>query len=118
MKAVVAVLPGDGIGPEVVAQGVRVLRQVASAFGHSFELREALFGGCAIDQARVPLPPETLSLCKEADAVLLGAVGGRSGIRPRSRGPKKACSACAASWGSTPTCARWLRSPRWRTPRR
>ena len=76
MKALVAVLPGDGIGPEVVAQGVRVLRQVASAFGHDFDLREALFGGCAIDKAGAPLPPETLALCQEAEAVLLGAVGG------------------------------------------
>lgn len=89
MKAVVAVLPGDGIGPEVVAQGVRVLRQVASAFGHSFELREALFGGCAIDQARVPLPPETLSLCKEADAVLLGAVGGPKWDPPAKPRPEE-----------------------------
>ena len=76
MKALVTVLPGDGIGPEVVAQATRVLGQVASAFGHSFELRELSFGGCAIDQSGVPLPAETLAACEEADAVLLGAVGG------------------------------------------
>ncbi len=76
MKALIAVLPGDGIGPEVVAQATAVLRAVGADFGHSFELREALFGGCAIDATGAPLPPETLALCREADAVLLGAVGG------------------------------------------
>jgi 3-isopropylmalate dehydrogenase len=76
MNALIAVLPGDGIGPEVVREAVRVLRGVGQCFGHSFELREALFGGCAIDAAFVPLPEETLALCKSADAVLLGAIGG------------------------------------------
>jgi 3-isopropylmalate dehydrogenase len=76
MKALIALLPGDGIGPEVVREGARVLRAVGDAFGHQFELREALFGGCAIDARGTPLPDETLALCREADAVLLGAVGG------------------------------------------
>jgi len=76
MKALVAVLPGDGIGPEVVREAARVLRAVADRFGHRFELREAPFGGCAIDAHGTPLPDETLALCREAQAVLLGAVGG------------------------------------------
>ncbi|PTL76281.1 3-isopropylmalate dehydrogenase [Vitiosangium sp. GDMCC 1.1324] len=76
MKALVAVLPGDGIGPEVVEQGTRLLKAVAERFGHSFELVEAPMGGAAIDLTGSPLPPETLALCQRADAVLLGAVGG------------------------------------------
>jgi 3-isopropylmalate dehydrogenase len=85
MKALVAVLPGDGIGPEVIAQATRVLAAVGQRFGHSFELREALFGGCAIDAKGAPLPDDTLALCRSADAVLLGAVGG-----PKwDKGPKR-----------------------------
>ncbi|GAC1348292.1 MAG: 3-isopropylmalate dehydrogenase [Myxococcales bacterium] len=76
MKASIALLPGDGIGPEVLGEAVQVLRAVADRFGHAFELREALFGGCAIDAAGTPLPPDTLALCRSADAVLFGAVGG------------------------------------------
>ncbi len=76
MRALIAVLGGDGIGPEVVAQGVRVLQAVAARGGHRFELQEALLGGVAMDQTGSPLPAETLSLCRSADAVLLGAVGG------------------------------------------
>jgi 3-isopropylmalate dehydrogenase len=76
MKALIAILPGDGIGPEVVAQGTRLLRAVAERFGHSFELTEAPLGGVAIDLTGAPLPPATLALCQKADAVLLGAVGG------------------------------------------
>ena len=72
----VAVLPGDGIGPEVIAEGVRVLRAVGQRFGHRFELREGLIGGCALDARGTPLPSETLDICRAADAVLLGAVGG------------------------------------------
>ncbi len=76
MKARIAVLPGDGIGPEVVAQGTRMLRAVGWQFGHLFELVEAPVGGVAIDETGSPLPPATLALCRRADAVLLGAVGG------------------------------------------
>ena len=89
MKAQVTVLPGDGIGPEVVEQGVRVLRQVASQFGHAIELREALFGGCAIDRTGLPLPSETLDACKQADAVLLGAVGGPKWDPPAKPRPEE-----------------------------
>jgi 3-isopropylmalate dehydrogenase len=72
----VAVLPGDGIGPEVVAEGTRVLQAVADTWGYEIVLREGLIGGCAIDAQGTALPDATLRLCREADAVLLGAVGG------------------------------------------
>jgi 3-isopropylmalate dehydrogenase len=72
----ITVLPGDGIGPEIIEQGVAVLRAIASRFGHEFVIHEALIGGAAIDVTGVPLPPETLAHCQESDAVLLGAVGG------------------------------------------
>jgi len=72
----VAVLKGDGIGPEIVEQAVRVLRKVEELYPVRFELKEGYIGGVAIDKFGDPLPEETLRLCKESDAVLLGAVGG------------------------------------------
>ena len=85
MNAVITVLPGDGIGPEVAAEGVRVLRAVAERWEHDFEIREARIGGAAIDATGDPLPPETVRLCKESDAVLLGAVGGPRWDDPNAR---------------------------------
>jgi 3-isopropylmalate dehydrogenase len=76
MDARIAVLPGDGVGPEVVAQGVKVLQAVGERHGHQFRLEEALIGGCAIDVVGEPLPEATLRACHQADAVLMGAVGG------------------------------------------
>jgi 3-isopropylmalate dehydrogenase len=76
MKSTIAVLAGDGIGPEVTAQGVRVLQAIAAKFGHEIEFRDGLIGGCAIDKTGTALPAETTALCKSSDAVLLGAVGG------------------------------------------
>ena len=76
MRAAIIVLPGDGIGPEVVAQALRALDAVAARWGHHFVVREALIGGAAIDAAADPLPSDTVRLCQAADAVLLGAVGG------------------------------------------
>ena len=76
IQANIAVLGGDGIGPEVAEQGARVLQAVAAAFGHRFELEEALVGGAAIDATGAPLPDETLRLCRDADAILFGAIGG------------------------------------------
>ena len=81
----IALLPGDGIGPEVVAEGARVLRAVAERWDHAIELREGLIGGCALDARGTPLPPETIELCKSADAVLLGAVGGPRWDNPDAR---------------------------------
>jgi 3-isopropylmalate dehydrogenase len=76
MRALIALLPGDGIGPEVTAEATRVLTAVGELYGHAFTLREAPIGGIAIDRSGVPLPEETVALCRAADAVLLGAVGG------------------------------------------
>jgi 3-isopropylmalate dehydrogenase len=76
MKANIILLPGDGIGPEVVMETVRVLEILASRQGHQFHFEKRLIGGCAIDDCGVALADETLADCKKADAVLLGAVGG------------------------------------------
>ena len=76
MRFRVAVLPGDGIGPEVIAQATRVLAAAGRRFGHEFQLREGLIGGIAYDATGHPLPQATLDLCRSSDAVLLGAVGG------------------------------------------
>lgn len=87
MRALIAVLPGDGIGPEVVAQAVLVLKAVASRFDHQFEMVEAPVGGNAIDRTGTPLPATTVDLCLSSAAVLLGAVGGpqwdpQTAVRP------------------------------------
>ena len=71
----IAVLPGDGIGPEVCGEAVRVLKAVAERFGHRFAFEYHLMGACAIDATGTPLPDATLEACHEADAVLLGAIG-------------------------------------------
>jgi 3-isopropylmalate dehydrogenase len=76
MEANLVLLPGDGIGPEVVGAAVQVLQAVASGFGHTFSLDEHLLGGCAIDAYGAALPQSTLTACQQADAILLGAVGG------------------------------------------
>jgi 3-isopropylmalate dehydrogenase len=76
VKALIAVLAGDGIGGEVTAEAVRVLERVAVRFGHAFEFQPALLGGAAIDATGQALPPATLALTQRADAILLGAVGG------------------------------------------
>ena len=70
-----AVLPGDGIGPEVIAESVRTLQAVAAAFGHEFAFAEHLVGGSAMRAGLAPLPEATIAACRRADAVLLGAVG-------------------------------------------
>lgn len=72
----IAVLPGDGIGPEIVAEAVKVLSLVAKQAGVEMNYRYGRIGGCAIDQDGTPLPEETLAIARQADAVLLGAVGG------------------------------------------
>jgi 3-isopropylmalate dehydrogenase len=72
----IVLLPGDGIGPEVIGAAARVLEDCAAEFGHRFELVEFPIGGAAIDATGNPLPAETLDACRSADAVLLGAVGG------------------------------------------
>ena len=75
MNYTIALVPGDGIGPDVVAQAVEVLDLVGDRFGHGFNYVELEAGGCAIDSSGEPLPAETLEAAKQCDAVLLGAVG-------------------------------------------
>jgi 3-isopropylmalate dehydrogenase len=72
----VTLMRGDGIGPEIVGEAVKVLDKAGEKFGFKVEYTEALMGGCAIDQTGVPLPQETIDKCLKSDAVLLGAVGG------------------------------------------
>ena len=83
MKARIAVVAGDGIGPEVTAEAVQVLGAIAARFHHEFELIDAPFGGVAIDLHGDPLPPATLQTCLDADAVLLGAIGGPKWSSPQ-----------------------------------
>jgi 3-isopropylmalate dehydrogenase len=85
MHAKITLLPGDGIGPEVIVEGVKVLKVVGEKFGHSFDFSEALAGGIAIDETGNPLPDESLAACKQADAVLLGAVGGPKWSDPAAK---------------------------------
>jgi 3-isopropylmalate dehydrogenase len=75
MKLKIAVLPGDGIGPEITQQSVKVLKAVADRFDHHFQFEDALVGAAAIDLLDNPLPEATLELCKKSDAVLFGAIG-------------------------------------------
>ncbi|XZE34566.1 3-isopropylmalate dehydrogenase [Pirellulaceae bacterium SH501] len=85
MKAKIVLLPGDGIGPEVTAQAVRVMEAVARKFGHEFLFDSKRIGGIAIDETGDPLPQETVEACKSADAILLGAVGGPKWDDPNAK---------------------------------
>lgn len=75
MKLKIAVLPGDGIGPEIMEQGIAVMDAIASKFGHEFEYEQALCGAHAIDEVGDPFPEETYDICRNADVVLFAAVG-------------------------------------------
>jgi 3-isopropylmalate dehydrogenase len=85
MKAKIVLLPGDGVGPEVIGQARAVLEAVASRAGHELSFETQLIGGIAIDETGDPLPPATLSACKAADAVMLGAVGGPKWDDPNAK---------------------------------
>lgn len=76
MRLNITILPGDGIGPEVTGEAVKVLRTISQAFGHDLQISQHLIGGCALDERGNPLPDDTLEACISTDAVLLGAVGG------------------------------------------
>jgi isocitrate/isopropylmalate dehydrogenase len=75
MEKKIAVLNGDGIGPEVTAQSIKVLNAIAQEYGHIFHYKEALVGAVAIDKTGTALPSETIDICLDSDAVLFGAVG-------------------------------------------
>ena len=98
MNYKIAVIPGDGIGPEVTAEAVKILDAAASAFGHNFEYEYLLAGGAAIDETGKCLPDETVEAAKNSDAVLLGAVD----FREKSV-PKKRCWGLERRWDCLPT---------------
>jgi 3-isopropylmalate dehydrogenase len=85
MEFNIAVLSGDGVGPEVITQALKVLQTVGEKFGHSFHLHDGLIGGVAIDTLGTALNNETLLMCKQCDAVLLGAVGGSKWDDPQAK---------------------------------
>ena len=79
MESRITLIPGDGIGPEIVREAVKVLDSVADKYGHKFDYTKILMGGCSIDEYGVPLTDEAVATAKASDAVLLGAVGGNVG---------------------------------------
>src|SRR5919205_676837 len=85
VAATIAVLAGDGVGPEVTAAARAVLETTAAHFGHTLSFRDGLIGGAAIDATGEPLPVETITLSRDADAVLLGAVGGPKWDSPEAK---------------------------------
>ncbi len=85
ITATIALLPGDGVGPEIMAEARKVLSAIEHRFGHTFDLFETAIGGAAIDAYGVPLRPEDIERCRTADAVLLGAVGGPKWDNPNAR---------------------------------
>ncbi|MCU0708216.1 MAG: isocitrate/isopropylmalate family dehydrogenase, partial [Pirellula sp.] len=85
MKAHIVLLPGDGIGPEVTRSAHRVMSEVAARFGHTFTFAEYPIGGISIDQFGLPLTDDTISACKGAHAILLGAVGGPKWDDPNAK---------------------------------
>lgn len=85
MEFNIAVLPGDGVGPEVVGEALKVLQAVGERFGHSFHIQEGLIGGIAVDADGKALSTDTLRMCKQCDAVLLGAVGGFKWDDPQAK---------------------------------
>ena len=100
MNKTIAVIRGDGIGPEIVGETIAVLDAVAARFGHSFTYQEAPMGGCAIDAFGVPLPESSLNTCLAADSVLLGAVGGpKWDPQPPENRPEKGLLKLRAAMG-------------------
>ncbi|MCR4989801.1 MAG: 3-isopropylmalate dehydrogenase [Lachnospiraceae bacterium] len=82
MKMKIAVIKGDGIGPEIVTEAMKVLDKAASVYGHEIEYRQVLMGGASIDAYGVPLTEETIAICKDSDAVLMGSIGGDTNTSP------------------------------------
>lgn len=100
MEKKIAVIKGDGIGPEIVTQALKVLDKIAEKYGHTFVYDEVLAGGCAIDATGKCLPEETITKCKTSDSVLLGAVGGpKWDDQPSTNRPEKALLGIRAQLG-------------------
>lgn len=97
----IAVIRGDGIGPEIVNEALRVLDKIAELYGHTFHYTDVDMGGCAIDKWGDPLPQEMLDKCVASDSVLLGAVGGdQVERRAGPEAPGKGSAAPARGYGS------------------
>ena len=100
MEFQIALIKGDGIGPEIVDSAVRVLEKIGQKYGHTFHCTPYLAGGCAIDETGIPLPEETVQGCLNADSVLLGAVGGPKWDKnPGHLRPEKALLGLRAALG-------------------
>ena len=85
MEALITLLPGDGIGPEVTSSGKKILSTIEEIYDHKFSYEEKLIGGSAIDAGHLPLPEETIASCKESNAIILGAVGGPKWSDPNAK---------------------------------
>ncbi|MBN1367998.1 MAG: 3-isopropylmalate dehydrogenase [Dehalococcoidales bacterium] len=85
MKFNIAILPGDGVGPELSVEGIKILQKIGQKFGHEFILKYGLVGGAAIDEQGTALAPETLQMCKASDAVILVSVGGPKWDDPNAK---------------------------------
>ena len=111
----IAVLAGDGIGQEVTAEAVKVLKTVAKQAGVSLEFEDALVGGAAIDATGNPLPPATLELCKKAKAIMFGSVGGPKWDDPKAavRPERETCSSPGSSATIAASSAVLTRLPLW-----
>ena len=95
----ITVLKGDGIGPEIVDQAIKVLNKTAETFDFKVNYQEEYIGGAAIDATGEPLPQKTVDSCKASDAVILGAVGGQNGIPYQEvKDLKRVCWAFAVHW--------------------
>ena len=117
-KRQIYVLPGDGIGAEVMAPALEVMHKAAALAGLDLAVSEGLVGGAAIDAHGTPLPAATLTAAQAADAVLLGGVGGpKWDDLPTAQRPEKGLLGCARVSGCLPTCGRRCCSVRW-PPRR
>ena len=118
MNYKIALIRGDGIGPEVVGEAVQVMEAVGKKFGHSFTFEDILMGGCATDAVGVSYPEGTAEKCRACDAVLLGAVGGPKwgSDKPAEQRPETALLAIQRTWGCTPTCAPPPCVPPWPAP--
>lgn len=108
MKLNIAVLAGDGIGPEISAQGVAVMQAVCQKFGHEATFTPALVGAAAIDAVGDPFPEDTYEICKQADAVLFSSVGDpKFDNNPNAKvRPEQGLLAMRKNWGSLPTFVR------------
>ena len=102
----IAVIEGDGIGPEITQAAMRVMNRIGEICGYDFSFIHVLAGGCAIDAFGEPLPRETVMVCRHADSVLLGRSAAPSGIPcPATCGRSARCWVSARRWAFTPTSA-------------